>query len=301
MQQNIPLKNYTTFGIGGSADFFSVVTNLQELQAALRFSQERGIPYFILGKGSNSLFSDKGFRGLVILNKIDTVDHDGHGGFIVGAGHSFSFLGIRTARDGWGGLEFASGIPATVGGAIYMNAGAQKGETKDTLVWVDYLHQNGLVERFLRDELSFGYRSSSFQSMKGVIVGAAFKLQRDDMAKQRQIELLEYRMKTQPYRDKSAGCVFKNPAPLATACYSAGYLIEQAGCKGLQVGGASVSTMHANFLVNAVDATAQEIMELVHEVQKRVYERTGTWLECELRALDEYGNQISNIQLSSVQ
>lgn len=296
MQQNISLQTLTTLGIGGPADYFLPATTIEDLQRAFSFAKERSIPFFVLGKGSNSLFSDRGFRGLIIHNKIDFLEHDGAGIFIAGAGCSFSLLGLRTARDGWSGLEFASGIPATVGGAVYMNAGAQGGETQDCLMWVDYLHFDGRLQRFTKEELVFSYRSSPFQKMRGAIVAASFQVVKDDAAKARQMEMLEYRMRTQPYRDKSAGCIFKNPTPIgaqkkSTECFSAGFLIEQAGCKGLCVGGAEVSELHANFLINKAHASAEEFFELIHRVQARVLERTGVQLVCELRAVDEYGNE----------
>jgi UDP-N-acetylmuramate dehydrogenase len=212
----------------------------------------------------------------VVLNKIDFCDWSE--GFVnVGAGYSFSLLGVQTARKGFSGLEFASGIPATVGGAVFMNAGANGKETADCLKSV--LHFDGKVRReFSRAELEFSYRSSPFQKMGGAILAATFELKPEGEARKRQLEIVDYRMKTQPLKDKSAGCVFRNPPG-----QSAGAVIDQCGLKGLHVGGAKVSEIHANFIVNEGKASAQEVLQLIALVQEKVYEKTGIHLEPEIR------------------
>ena len=237
-------------------------------------------PKMVIGKGSNSLFSDRGFEGLVILNRIDFCQWEEEG-VLVGSGYSFSRLGSQSARKGFKGLEFASGIPATVGGAIFMNAGANGSETCRVLKSVDVL--DGYEKKtFLKEEIEFGYRTSSFQTMNLVILSAFFHLERDASSRKRQLEILFHRMKTQPLQEKSAGCIFQNPPG-----YSAGALIEQCGLKGIRVGGAKVSEKHANFIVNESGASAKEVKELIELVQERVFEQTGVFLTTEVRIFDE--------------
>lgn len=277
LQNNRFLSEFSTFGIGGPISYFFEAHSVEEMKEALSWAQEKKLPYLILGKGSNSLFQDEGFPGLVILNKIDFLEWNMP--YVrVGSGYSFSRLGIQTARKGWSGLEFASGIPASVGGAIFMNAGANGWSASDSLYSVLWLQEDGTVCSFLKEGLSFGYRTSSFQSMKGVIVEATFVLQPLSSARDTQLKILDYRCKTQPLKEKSAGCIFRNPE-----VYSAGFLIEKVGLKGLQIGGAKVSEIHANFIVNVGNATAHDVKKLIHEIQKRVKQETGIILEPEVR------------------
>ncbi len=282
IEENKTLSQFSTFGIGGPARYFIAVHTLEELQEALHFSTEKGVKVHVIGKGSNSLFSDRGFSGLAILNKIDFFDTDGNGLYTVGAGYSFALLGQKSARDGFSGLEFALGIPAAVGGAIFMNAGAQNQETKDCLVWVDYMDLNGHVKRLKRDDISFGYRKSSFQEMKGVIVLAGFQTSKDQYSFERQREMVDYRLKSQPYKDKSCGCVFRNPLE-----GSAGALIDRFGLKGLRVGGAEVSQMHGNFIVNKDGATCHDVLTLMNLIQEKIRNLAGIELESEIRVIGE--------------
>jgi len=271
------LSELSTFGIGGPARFFTTVQSVEELSSALRECHKQNLPFFVLGKGSNSLFDDKGFDGLVILNKINFCKW---GEFFVdvGAGYSFSLLGTQTARKGWAGLEFASGIPGYVGGAVFMNAGANGTETCETLQEVTYVDEEGNIEILPKSTLSFSYRFSSFQKRKGAVASAKFALFSSEEARQKQLMIIDYRKKTQPYSDMSAGCVFRNPSS-----HSAGALIEKSGLKGFKMGGAEVSTLHANFIVNKGGATAKEVLELATHVKEVVKEKTGIELEMEVR------------------
>lgn len=275
--KNKLLSELSTFGIGGPAKWFLEVGTIESLQEALQEAKKASIPFLIVGKGSNTLFDDRGFDGLVLLNKISFMEHQEHI-VRVGAGYSFSLLGAQTAKKGWAGLEFASGIPATVGGAIYMNAGASGKETCEHLVDVTYVTPEGEIVVYPKSQLSFSYRSSSFQTMKGAIAQATFSLEKSEEARQKQLTIIDYRTKTQPYGDKSAGCVFRNPV-----AGSAGAMIERCGLKGVKVGGAEVSTLHANFIVNKGGATAKDVLELAQLVQKRVLEGAGVELEMEVR------------------
>jgi UDP-N-acetylmuramate dehydrogenase len=272
-----PLSQLSTFGIGGPARFFSEVQKIDELQELLKYCHAQKLPFFVVGKGSNCLFDDRGFDGLVILNKIAFCQFEWpliH----VGAGYSFSLLGTQSARKGWAGLEFASGIPGSVGGAIYMNAGASGAEVSETLLEVTFVNEMGECEVLKRDQIAFSYRFSAFQQRKGVIASAKFLLRPSEEARKKQLGIIDYRTKTQPYSDKSAGCVFRNPES-----HSAGALIQQCGLKGKRIGGAEVSGLHANFIVNKGGATAKDVLELAEEVKKTVKEKTGVDLEMEIR------------------
>jgi UDP-N-acetylmuramate dehydrogenase len=273
------LKDLTTFGIGGPAKHFIEVQSIPQLQEVLSYCYNKQLRYLVLGKGSNILFSDQGFDGVVILNKIHFCEQDS-GNFYVGAGYSFSLLGSQTARKGWAGLEFASGIPGSLGGAVYMNAGANGGETFQYLTEVTYVNEKGKLEVLPKGKLQWSYRTSSFQTLKGAIAAARFHLISSTEARQRQLKIIDYRTKTQPYGAMSAGCVFRN-APHS----SAGALIEQSGLKGFSIGGAEVSPMHANFIVNRNGATAEDVMALVSHVKKVVKEKTDHDLEMEIRVI----------------
>ena len=274
-QKNQSLKDYSTWGIGGPAKLFTVVSTPDEMQEAL--SQK--MRTLIIGKGSNCLFDDRGFDGLVILNKISFFERNSDE-FYVGGGYSFALLGVKTARCGYSGLEFAAGIPGSVGGAVYMNAGAGKNETFDCLVEVDYVTSKKRAT-FKKEELEFSYRFSSFHKMNGAIVGARFKLIQSDAAKKYQHELVAYRTATQPYGEKSCGCVFRNPKGK-----SAGALIELSGLKGYRLGDLEVSDRHANFVVNKGQGTAKQALELIEKVKNIVREKTGEQLEIEVRKIE---------------
>lgn len=277
LQQNRRLSDLTTFGIGGCARYFIEVRQIEEMQQVLRLCKEQSLPFFILGKGSNTLFSDEGFEGVVIANRIDFMERPVEGVFRAGAGYSFSLLGVQTARQGWSGLEFASGIPASVGGAVWMNAGANGHETCEALTTVEFVTPEGELLCLPRSELSFSYRHSPFQQRAGAIVAATFTLKALPSARQDQLAIIKYRQATQPYGEKSAGCVFRNPI-----CGAAGALIERSGLKGRTVGGVEVSHKHANFIVNSGGATARDVLELIAVIQKEVKEKQDVELQHEI-------------------
>ncbi|MGK5595081.1 MAG: UDP-N-acetylmuramate dehydrogenase [Parachlamydiaceae bacterium] len=277
-QTNKPLGEVCTLGIGGQADLYLEVRTVEMMQLAIRHCRQQSTSYFILGKGSNCLFDDEGFQGAVLHNKIAFFENLNDGQFHVGAGYSFSYLGTQTARLGFGGLEFASGIPASVGGAIFMNAGANGGQTFDYLLSVDYIDETGQLHLLPKNEINHSYRFTSFQEKKGVIVGATFSLPPSAEARKKQISLLQYRQKTQPYKDKSAGCVFQNPPG-----HHAGLLIDQCGLKGSSYGGAKVSEIHANFLINANRASSKDFLSLIQQIQMTIEDKTGIKLKSEVR------------------
>ncbi|MEM7174624.1 MAG: UDP-N-acetylmuramate dehydrogenase [Chlamydiota bacterium] len=271
------LSELSTFGIGGKARFFIEVKTIEQVQELRLYLSHHPLPYWVLGRGSNVLFDDRGFDGLVILNKIDFIKNNDHC-FEVGTGYNFSLLGNQTARQGFAGLEFASGIPGSVGGAIYMNAGANGTETCDFLTIISYVDREGNLVETAVDRQAFGYRSSPFQQMDVILVAATFALKKDQSAREKQLAIVRYRLKTQPYSEKSAGCIFRNPDTM-----SAGMLIDRAGLKGKRIGEAEISMQHANFIINRGKATAQDILALARYVQSEVEDKTGYKLELELQ------------------
>lgn len=278
-EENRFLSSLSTFQIGGPARWFVEADSVEKMQQLLSYCAAVKLSYLVIGKGSNCLFDDRGFAGLVILNKIDFLRWEGSC-VVAGSGRSFSYLGTQTARKGFAGLEFASGIPGSVGGAVYMNAGASGAETGDVLDSVQFVNEKGELEVWPKDLLCFSYRFSSFQKRRGAIVSATFRLTPSLAARNKQLALTEYRLRTQPYQDPSIGCVFRNPQPLV-----AGALIEELGLKGTRFGGAEVSCLHGNFIVNRGGATATEVRALAEHVKRVVKEKKGIELELEMRCM----------------
>ena len=286
-KEQVRLCDYCTLRVGGPARYFLEVRSVDELRQAFLRCKEEGLRYFLLGKGSNCFFDDAGFDGLVIFNRISTFSDLGEGFFQAGSGYSFSMLGSKTAKLGWSGLEFASGIPGSVGGAVYMNAGANGRETADALFEVDYLHENGSLEVFSVEDLEFSYRKSPFQEMKGAVVAARFHLIKDLSSRGRQLDIVAYRKNTQPLSQSSAGCWFRNPEG-----DSAGRLIDELQLKGMSIGQAEVSTVHGNFLLNKGGASSEEVLELSNKIKKKIEIEKGVSLRQEVmyipsRGLDE--------------
>lgn len=275
-----PMKAHTTFKIGGAADVFITVNSVDELRCAVKGCRACGVPYLLLGKGSNLLVSDQGIEGAVILLdgafKEITVEGDC---ITCGAGVSLSKLCTVALDEGLSGLEFAYGIPGTVGGAVYMNAGAYGGETKDVCMEVAYLTPDGDLGTYGAEELHFSYRHSVFKETDNIILFSKYKLTPDnrDAIRARMDDFMERRRTKQPLEYPSAGSVFKRPAGAF-----AGTLIEECGLKGRTVGGAQVSEKHAGFIINVGDATCDDVMNLVKLVQDTVKAETGFVLEREI-------------------
>ena len=276
-----PLNRHTTFRIGGAADTYVKVTSLSKLSAIIRECRESDIDYMIIGNGSNILASDDGYRGVVIrldgdFRKISLVDDDT---IYCGAGASLAALCKFALNSGLGGLEFAWGIPGTVGGAIFMNAGAYGGEMKDVVYSVNHLTPEGESGRIEKDGLDFGYRTSVYRGNKAIITGVTIKLKKDDPEniRAKMDDFLGRRSSKQPLEYPSAGSVFKRPEGAF-----AGALIEQCGLKGHSHGDAQVSEKHAGFIINRSKATANDVKSLIREVQTKVFDETGYNLECEL-------------------
>lgn len=277
-----PLSRHTTFKIGGNADTYVKVTSQSKLSAILKECRESDVDYMIIGNGSNILASDDGYRGVVIrldgdFRKIALVDEDT---VYCGAGATLASLCKFALNCGLSGLEFAWGIPGSVGGAVFMNAGAYGGEMKDVVYSVTHLTKEGVPGRTEQADLQFGYRTSVYRKNQAIITGVTLKLKKDNPAdiRARMDDFLGRRSSKQPLDYPSAGSVFKRPE----GAY-AGALIEQCGLKGHSHGGAQVSEKHAGFIINkSGKATANDVKNLIREVQTKVYDETGYNLECEL-------------------
>lgn len=271
------LSELSTWGIGGPAKYFVELHTEVQLLAALRCCHKHNLHFLILGRGSNCLFDDRGFDGCVMLNRINFIEKINPATYRVGSGYAFNLLGVQCSKDGFTGLEFASGIPGTVGGAVFMNAGADGQETADVLKSVEVIMVDGSRRVFQRPELTFSYRKSPFQGMQhfAAIVAATFELKPLPSSRQHQKAYLERRYKTQPISERSAGCVFRNPT---TTTHSAGAIIEQAGLKGVMLGGAKVSEVHANYLINVEKSTSTDMRSLIKFVKDQVREKVGVEL-----------------------
>ena len=279
-----PMDRYTTFRIGGPADVMFFPETPQEILVAQALATESGVPVTVIGCGSNLLVSDAGIRGLVIaLGKpFSRIEVRGNAIFAQ-AGARLSAVANAALAHGLMGLEFASGIPGSVGGGAYMNAGAYGGQLSDVLTEVELL-RDGMAVRVPASEMDFGYRHSAAMESGALITGATFALQPGDPEeiRARMDDLNGRRRDKQPLEYPSAGSTFKRPEG-----YFAGALIEQAGLKGCRIGGAMVSEKHAGFIVNAGNATAQDVFELIMRVQHTVLDRSGVWLEPEVRLIGE--------------
>lgn len=280
-RKNEPMSKHTSFKIGGNADVYIKVNNLSKLSTILKECQASDVDYMILGNGSNLLVSDDGIRGVVIrldgdFRKITLLDDTT---IFCGAGATLAYLCKFALNCGLSGLEFAWGIPGTVGGAVFMNAGAYDGEMKDVVHSVSHISPSGEIGRTEKDDLNFGYRTSIYRSNNMIITGVTLKLKKGnpDEIREKMDDYMLRRSTKQPLEYPSAGSVFKRPEG-----NFAGALIEQCGLKGKTCGGAQVSEKHAGFIINKSNATAKDVRDLIGEIQKTVSDKTGYSLECEL-------------------
>lgn len=281
-----PMKNHTTFRIGGPVDALALPKTPEEVAEVVRFCHEHAQPYYVLGNGSNLLVSDEGYRGLVLQLYRNFNDIQVNGETItVQAGAMLAAVARTAYQTGLTGLEFASGIPGTIGGAVVMNAGAYGGEMKNVLKEVTVLTKEGEVLAIPAKALELGYRTSVIPKNGWIVLGAVLQLKKGDQEQilARMEELKEQRITKQPLDLPSAGSTFKRPEG-----YFAGKLIMDAGLRGFTVGGAQVSEKHCGFVVNRGDATAADVWELICEVKRRVKEMTGVELEPEVKLLGDF-------------
>ena len=282
-KENEPLAAHCTFKIGGPARLFVQPIDHAQLCRTVALCKAQGVRYYLLGNGSNILFADEGYDGAVldISSMQDAVEVHGTQ-LTAGAGVRLSALCKTALEHGLTGLEFAYGIPGTVGGAVYMNAGAYGGEMKDVLVSVTYLTREGEIVTEDAANLDLSYRHSIFEENGGCILSAKFHLKRGDSAaiKARMDELMQKRIDKQPLDKPSAGSTFKRPAGAFAAA-----LIDQCGLRGFRHGGAAVSDKHCGFVVNLGGATCADVLALCDEVRAIVKEKTGYELEKEIRVV----------------
>ncbi|MBD2846288.1 UDP-N-acetylmuramate dehydrogenase [Paenibacillus sp. IB182496] len=280
-----PLAEYTTWKIGGPADMLIMPNTTEELARAVQLLQRQGLPWMNLGRGSNLLVGDGGFRGAIIKPGAG-FDYARFDGNLVYAGASFSFikLSVMAGKHGLTGLEYAGGIPGSVGGAVYMNAGAHGSDVSRIFKSAQIVWDTGELAELDAWQMQFDYRHSVLHERRGVIAGAVFQLEPGDR-KEIAAAMASYkdrRLRTQPLKQPTAGSVFRNPDGDHSA-----RLIEAAGLKGLRIGGAEVSQQHANFIVNTGQATADDVLALMERIQSVVQDRFGIVLEPEVRVVGE--------------
>ncbi|MCP1103642.1 UDP-N-acetylmuramate dehydrogenase [Aequitasia blattaphilus] len=283
---NEDMKNHTTFQVGGPADYYLCPTNIEDLKRVLSICKEENLPYYVLGNGSNLLVGDKGYRGVIIethenLNKIQIEGTQ----IRAMAGAGLSKVANRALSEGLTGMEFASGIPGSIGGACVMNAGAYGGEMKDILCQVLVLTPEGEVVEIKKEDMELGYRTSLFAKKHLIVLEATLCLEKgnSEEIKERMDSLTEQRTTKQPLEYPSAGSTFKRPEG-----YFAGKLIQDAGLSGKRIGGAMVSEKHNGFVINAGGATTKDITDLMDFIIKTVKEKHGVILEPEVKRLGEF-------------
>lgn len=279
-----PLARHTSFQIGGPAALFCTPHTTQQLIQALALCREADIRTYILGNGSNLLFSDKGFDGVVLCTRLIQpeirVEEDR---IVAGAGVSLKQVCEEAASQGLTGLEFAYGIPGSLGGAVYMNAGAYGGETRDVLLEVEFVDESGQVRSLPVDQLELGYRTSIFARTGWCVLRATLQLAKGDreQIRAKMDDLMNRRREKQPLEYPSAGSAFKRPEGAF-----AGSLIEQCGLRGYRVGDAAISEKHCGFIVNLGNASCADVLELARQVSDRVQQETGFVLEKEIRVVE---------------
>ncbi|MED4070315.1 UDP-N-acetylmuramate dehydrogenase [Priestia endophytica] len=279
--QHEPLAHHTTLKIGGPAELFIEPNSVQGLEKAMTLIKKHNIPWRAIGRGSNLLVSDEGIKGAVIKLGRDISDLTVEGTKVkVGGGYSIVALATQLSRKGLTGLEFAAGIPGSVGGAVYMNAGAHGSDMSKILEKALVLFEDGTIEWLTNDELQFSYRHSILQNERpGVCIEAVLSLEEGN--REAIVEKIQknkdYRKETQPWNFPCAGSIFRNPLP-----NYAGELIEKNGLKGYEIGGAKVSDLHANFIVNTGNATAQDVVDLIKYIQETIKEKEGIEMHTEV-------------------
>lgn len=281
-----PMKNHTTFRVGGPAEFFVMPRTAEEVKKVIDLCRRESFPYYIIGNGSNLLVSDQGYRGVVlqIYKEMSYIEIE-ENVVVAQAGALLSAIANKALENGLTGFEFAAGIPGTLGGACVMNAGAYGGEMKDVLEEVTVLTEEGEVFTIPKENLELGYRTSIIARKGYTVLEARIQLRggEKEAIKSLMEELKDKRVSKQPLEYPSAGSTFKRPEG-----YFAGKLIQDAGLRGFSVGGAQVSEKHCGFVINRENATAADVAELMRQVSARVEEEFGVKLEPEVKRLGEF-------------
>lgn len=288
LQINVLMKNYTSFRVGGPADIFVTPKTYDKVKDVIDICIESNTPYVVIGNGSNLLVKDGGIRGVVInMSKLNEVKTDGER-VIAQSGALLSTTSVKALEQSLKGMEFAHGIPGSVGGAVAMNAGAYNGEISQVIESALIIDKQGNIKRLSKEELELSYRMSVILKNDYIVLEATFKLEKGDYAaiKGRMDDLMRRRREKQPLEYPSAGSTFKRPEG-----YFAAKLIEDSGLKGTRVGGAEVSTKHSGFIINKEEATAKEILDLINVVQQTVKEKYDVELSTEVRIIGEDGSE----------
>jgi len=281
---NEPLARYTTMKIGGPADILIVPKHVAGIEKTLQLVKQYKTKWTVIGRGSNLLVSDQGIEGVVIrlgegLDHLEVEKHKVR----VGSGYSLIKLSTLLSRQGLAGLEFASGIPGSVGGAVYMNAGAHKSDISSVLSKALILFEDGTIDWLTNKELEFSYRASVLQTKRpGIVLEAVFQLQagkREEIVRSMQNNK-DYRRETQPWNHPCAGSVFRNPIP-----HFAGDLVEKAGLRGYRIGGAQISEMHGNFIVNTGGASAQDVLSLIELIKHTIKDKFDVDMHTEVEII----------------
>lgn len=281
--RNEPMARHTTFRIGGPVRLMARPATEEQVVESVKLARESGVPLVVLGNGSNLLVADEGVQAFVVdMTGLNRLERTGEREITAGAGVTLAWLASFAAGEGLAGLEFASGIPGTLGGGVLMNAGAYGGEMAQVVRRTRYLTPEGTVKEAVGEEHDFSYRHSVFSQGDKVILSSVLELEpgKAEDIRARMAELAQKRKTKQPLEYPSAGSMFKRPQG-----HFAAALIEQCGLKGFTVGGAQVSEKHAGFVINRDNATCADVLSLVKEVQRRVKEQTGVKLEMEVRRL----------------
>ncbi len=283
---NEPMCKHTSFKIGGAADLFVTPENVEQLAECVKLCTKNCVDFFVLGNGSNVVFTDKGYRGVVIstLSLCDEIKLVNDSSIKCSVGTRLSTLCSFALENSLSGIECLWGIPGTVGGAVYMNAGAYGGEISDSVIECTSIDTSGNLHTYPADELDFSYRHSRFSDSDEIIIDAVFRLKRADQKdiSAKMDDLISRRKEKQPLEYPSAGSVFKRPEG-----YFAAALIEQCGLKGRSVGGCCVSHKHSGFIVNTSNATCADLISLIDQIKAEVYAAKSVSLECEIKIIGE--------------
>lgn len=283
---NEKMEKHTTFRIGGPADYFVMPSDVTDVKAVIELCEQEKVPYYVVGNGSNLLVGDKGFRGVIIqiAGNMNQLQADGEV-ITAQAGCSLAQIAGKALDEELAGFEFAAGIPGTLGGAVRMNAGAYGGEIKDVLESAVVLTKEGKVMELSANEMEFGYRTSIIERTGWTILGGKIRLHKGKREEIKAVmdDLREKRVSKQPLEYPSAGSTFKRPKG-----YFAGKLIQDAGLRGFRVGGACVSEKHSGFVINIDHATADDVVSLMEQVDKKVRAQFGVGLEPEVRRIGEF-------------
>lgn len=287
IKYDVPMKEYTSFKIGGPAECLIKIKTEGELKEILKIANANKIPLTIIGNGSNLLVRNEGIKGIVLkieIKKLEITEEHGKIKVIVGSGVKLGLLAQKLLREEISGFEFASGIPGTIGGAIRMNAGAHGSEMKDIVKNVTYMDRNGQIHKITKEQSKFEYRKSIFSKENYIILETEIQLQKGNQEEiqDKMNEYANYRKEKQPIEYPSAGSTFKRGLDFITA-----RLIDECGLKGYQIGGAQISEKHAGFIINKGNATAEDVIKLMEYTKEQVYNKFGKVIQAEIEIIGE--------------